>query len=105
MRVIFPREDVALHPADSNTAAINVGDYVRVKVNTSALKSVLRAVDKVVGGIMNSANSDISTQPADLSWKVGKRKLSVKAAGTSGVAGACRLLLGEFKCDWLHPLL
>ncbi|XP_077430019.1 mitochondrial tRNA methylthiotransferase CDK5RAP1 isoform X2 [Vanacampus margaritifer] len=36
MRVIFPREDVAVHPAsesscESNTAAINVGDYVLVK--------------------------------------------------------------------------
>ncbi|XP_054641405.1 CDK5 regulatory subunit-associated protein 1 isoform X2 [Dunckerocampus dactyliophorus] len=33
MRVIFPREDVALQSAESNTAAVNAGDYVLVKVN------------------------------------------------------------------------
>ncbi|XP_061641288.1 CDK5 regulatory subunit-associated protein 1 isoform X2 [Phyllopteryx taeniolatus] len=32
MRVIFPKEDVAVHSAESNTAVINTGDYVLVKV-------------------------------------------------------------------------
>ncbi|XP_019734899.1 mitochondrial tRNA methylthiotransferase CDK5RAP1 [Hippocampus comes] len=40
MRVIFPREDVAAHPADSNSAAINVGDYVLVKITSASSQSL-----------------------------------------------------------------
>ncbi|XP_077385906.1 mitochondrial tRNA methylthiotransferase CDK5RAP1 [Festucalex cinctus] len=40
MRVIFPREDVAVHPAESNTAAINVGDYVLVKIMSATSQSL-----------------------------------------------------------------
>ncbi|XP_044077814.1 CDK5 regulatory subunit-associated protein 1 isoform X2 [Siniperca chuatsi] len=31
MKVIFPKEDVAVQPAESNTALVNAGDYVLVK--------------------------------------------------------------------------
>lgn len=32
MKVIFPKEDVAVQPAESNTAAVSAGDYVLVKI-------------------------------------------------------------------------
>lgn len=32
MKVIFPKEDVAVQPAESNKAPINAGDYVLVKI-------------------------------------------------------------------------
>lgn len=32
MKVIFPKEDVAVQPAESNMAPINAGDYVLVKI-------------------------------------------------------------------------
>ncbi|XP_073324164.1 mitochondrial tRNA methylthiotransferase CDK5RAP1-like [Pagrus major] len=32
MKVIFPKEDVSVQPAESNTAAVTAGDYVLVKI-------------------------------------------------------------------------
>lgn len=32
VKVVFPKEDVAVQPAESNTAQVNAGDYVLVKV-------------------------------------------------------------------------
>lgn len=34
MKVIFPKEDVAAQPAESNTAPVTAGDYVLVKVGS-----------------------------------------------------------------------
>ncbi|XP_061687504.1 CDK5 regulatory subunit-associated protein 1 [Syngnathoides biaculeatus] len=40
MKVIFPKEDVAVHSAESNTAVINTGDYVLVKILTASSQSL-----------------------------------------------------------------
>ncbi|XP_061543139.1 CDK5 regulatory subunit-associated protein 1 [Phycodurus eques] len=40
MRVIFPKEDVAVHSAESNTAVINTGDYVLVKILSASSQSL-----------------------------------------------------------------
>lgn len=32
IKVIFPKEDVSAQPAESNSAPVNAGDYVLVKV-------------------------------------------------------------------------
>ncbi len=32
MKVIFPKEDVAVQPVESDTAPVNAGDYVLVEV-------------------------------------------------------------------------
>ncbi|XP_061731573.1 CDK5 regulatory subunit-associated protein 1 isoform X2 [Nerophis ophidion] len=40
MRVIFSREDVAAQSAESNTAAVNPGDYVLVKIMSSSSQSL-----------------------------------------------------------------
>uniref|UniRef100_UPI0037E99958 mitochondrial tRNA methylthiotransferase CDK5RAP1 n=1 Tax=Semicossyphus pulcher TaxID=241346 RepID=UPI0037E99958 len=40
MKVIFPKEDVAVKPAESNTAQVNVGDYVLVKILSSTSQSL-----------------------------------------------------------------
>lgn len=37
MKVIFPKEDVAVQPAESSTAPIRAGDYVLVKVSFGLL--------------------------------------------------------------------
>lgn len=38
MKVIFPKEDVAVQPAESNTARVTAGDYVLVKVGFGSYK-------------------------------------------------------------------
>lgn len=38
MKVIFPKEDVAVQPAESNTARVTAGDYVLVKVGFGPYK-------------------------------------------------------------------
>nr|XP_020488399.1 LOW QUALITY PROTEIN: CDK5 regulatory subunit-associated protein 1 [Labrus bergylta] len=40
MKVIFPKEDVAVHTAECNTAPVNVGDYVLVKILSSTSQSL-----------------------------------------------------------------
>ncbi|XP_037107529.1 CDK5 regulatory subunit-associated protein 1 [Syngnathus acus] len=40
MRVNFPREDVAVGPAESNTAAVNAGDYVLVEITSASSQSL-----------------------------------------------------------------
>ncbi|XP_054472911.1 CDK5 regulatory subunit-associated protein 1 [Anoplopoma fimbria] len=40
MKVIFPKEDVAVQPAESNTASVNAGDYVLVKILSSSSQSL-----------------------------------------------------------------
>nr|XP_057902031.1 CDK5 regulatory subunit-associated protein 1 [Doryrhamphus excisus] len=40
MRVIFPREDVAVRSAESETAAVSAGDYVLVKILSSSSQSL-----------------------------------------------------------------
>ena len=36
VKVIFPKEDVAVQAAESSTAPINAGDYVLVKVSSDS---------------------------------------------------------------------
>lgn len=36
MKVIFPKEDVAVQPAASNAASVHAGDYVLVKVGLAS---------------------------------------------------------------------
>ncbi|KAA8593534.1 hypothetical protein FQN60_009650 [Etheostoma spectabile] len=40
MKVIFPKEDVAVHPLESNTASINAGDYLLVKILSANSQSL-----------------------------------------------------------------
>ncbi|KAF3689439.1 CDK5 regulatory subunit-associated protein 1 CDK5 activator-binding protein C42 [Channa argus] len=40
MKVIFPKEDVAVHTSESNTGPINAGDYVLVKILSSNSQSL-----------------------------------------------------------------
>ncbi|KAK9529546.1 hypothetical protein VZT92_013630 [Zoarces viviparus] len=40
MKVIFPKEDVAVRPAASNTAPVNAADYVLVKISSSSSQSL-----------------------------------------------------------------
>nr|XP_046240774.1 CDK5 regulatory subunit-associated protein 1 [Scatophagus argus] len=40
MKVIFPKEDVAVQLVDSNTAPINAGDYVLVKISSANSQSL-----------------------------------------------------------------
>lgn len=41
MKVIFPKEDVAVQPAESSTALVNAGDYVLVKVGFRSHKKYI----------------------------------------------------------------
>lgn len=38
MKVIFPKEDVAVQPAESNVAPVNAGDYVLVEVGLGSYR-------------------------------------------------------------------
>ncbi|TMS19034.1 tRNA-2-methylthio-N(6)-dimethylallyladenosine synthase [Larimichthys crocea] len=40
MKVIFPKEDVAVQPEDSYTAPVNAGDYVLVKISSANSQSL-----------------------------------------------------------------
>ncbi|XP_034538328.1 CDK5 regulatory subunit-associated protein 1 [Notolabrus celidotus] len=62
MKVIFPKEDVAVHPAESNTAPVHAGDYVLVKISSATSQSLrgralhhssLRSTEKH-SGLMNT---------------------------------------------------
>lgn len=46
MKVIFPQEDVAVQPAESNTAPIHAGDYVLVKVEFGSYRYLIRFYSK-----------------------------------------------------------
>lgn len=40
VKVVFPKEDVAVQPAESNTAQVNAGDYVLVKILSANSQSL-----------------------------------------------------------------
>lgn len=40
MKVIFPKEEVSVQPTDSNTAPVNAGDYVLVKIQSANSQSL-----------------------------------------------------------------
>ncbi|XP_061901516.1 CDK5 regulatory subunit-associated protein 1 isoform X1 [Entelurus aequoreus] len=64
MRVIFPREDVAAQSAESNTAAVNPGDYVLVKIMSSSSQSLRGQALRHSSLMMQSQPDDhLATEP------------------------------------------
>lgn len=56
MKVIFPKQDVAVQPAESNTAPISAGDYVLVKIlsaNSQSLRGEALSHSSLRGTMMH----------------------------------------------------